>query len=130
MSEGGAALDAFAARLRALGAAGLPAVAREAVPLVQLEARATAAAGTDPYGQAWRPRRDGSRAIPEAAAAVDVVARGPVVVVRVARGAAIQNQLSESVGRRVIPDAMRGIPPRILAALEEAAKRVFLKAMG
>ncbi len=125
--DGNADLDGFIARLRAFGATALDAVAKEAAPLVQRAAQATAAAGTDPYGAPWRPRKDGSRAIPEAASAVDAVARGPVVVVRVRRGAAIQNYLSEERRRQVIPDPAKPLPEGILVALREGAMRAFEK---
>lgn len=125
-----AALTDFIARIRTAGATIQEAAAREAAPLVSAEARRTAAAGTDPYGIPWRPKKDGTRAIPDAAAAVDAKARGPVVVITARRGAAIQNALSESVGRRIIPDATQGIPAGIAAALQEGARRAFRKAMG
>jgi hypothetical protein len=128
--DGMAALDGFIARLRALSANGRDEAAREAAPLVMAAARATAAAGTDPYGKPWRPRRDGKRAIPEAASAVDAVARGPVIQIRVARGAAIQHRLADGAGRRILPDPSQPLPPGILAALNEGARRAFEKAMG
>jgi hypothetical protein len=115
--DGMAALDGFIARLRALSANGRDEAAREAAPLVMAAARATAAAGTDPYGKPWRPRRDGKRAIPEAASAV-------------ARGAAIQHRLADGAGRRILPDPSQPLPPGILAALNEGARRAFEKAMG
>lgn len=130
MSQSDAALTDFIARVRTMGATVQDAAAREAAPLVSAEARRTAAAGTDPYGAPWRPKKDGTRAIPDAAAAVDAKAKGSVVVITVRRGAAIQNALSESVGRKVIPDATRPLPAGIAAALQEGARRAFRKSMS
>lgn len=129
MSDGFAEFDAMIDRLRKYGETALVDAAKESAPLVQDAARATAAAGTDPYGEPWRLRRDGQRAIPEAAAAVDAIARGPVVVIRVHRGAAIQNYLGEAHRRQVIPSAGKPLPGGIVAALQEGAARAFRKAV-
>jgi hypothetical protein len=54
MSDGTASLDAMIAGLRKLPALAEQAAA-EAAPLVQAAVRATAAAGTDPYGKVVAP---------------------------------------------------------------------------
>lgn len=124
------ALQAQIDRLNAFAKSARVDAAREAAPLVSAEIQRTTAAGTDPYGVPWKPRKDGSRALPDASSAVDAVARGPIVVVRARRGVAIQNALAASVGRRVIPDAVEGVPDGIAAALAEGAKRAFEKAFS
>ena len=123
-------LDSFIERLRALGNSVQEDVARESAPLVMRAAQATAAAGTDPYGEPWRPRKDGTRAIPDAATAVDAVARGNLVVIRVHRGAAIQNYLSEANRRLVIPESSKPIPKGISDAIMKGAQKVFERSMG
>lgn len=124
--DGDAALADMIARLRRLGSEGLELAAREARPLVEAAAKATAAAGTDPYGNPWPLRKDGQRAIPDAAAAVDVVVRGPNLIIQAHRGAAVQNSLAGTrYGRQVIPDAARGLPPGMSAALREGASRAL-----
>jgi hypothetical protein len=128
MSDGMASLDAMIAGLRKLPAIAEQAAA-EAAPLVQAAVRATAAAGTDPYGRAWPAKKDGSRAMPDAASAVTATAHGSVVQLKVTGGYAVQNRLSGDARRQVLPDAGR-LPPAILAALQEGAGRAFRKSMG
>jgi hypothetical protein len=129
-AEAFATFDAYIAGLRKLGASFLDDAAREATPLVEAEIKRTAAAGTDPYGAPWRPRKDGSRAIPDAASVVTVAARGSTLRIYVSGGAAIQNHLAPEYRRQVIPDPYRPLPAGISRALHEGASRAFQKAMG
>lgn len=124
--DGFAALDGMIARLRKFGAQGPELAAKLATPLVQAEAKRTAAAGTDPYGVPWRLRKsDGLRAMPEAESAVDVVVRGSMIVIRAHRGVAINNYISPERRRQVIPDPNRPLPPGIAKALQDGAAQAF-----
>jgi hypothetical protein len=122
-------IDDMISSLRKLGKA--PAdVAKEAAPLVEKALRATAAAGTDPEGRAWAPRkRGGGRVLVNAAAAISTKAIGPLVVTTL-EGVEVFHQHSKSHQRRIIPDGGAGTPESVAAAIDEAASRVFARAMG
>lgn len=79
--SGDAELEAFAARLRSLKGLDVAAAA-EAAPLVDALVKGAAAAGTDLDGTPWPPKKDGSRALPNAAGAISAVANGAFVVLR------------------------------------------------
>jgi hypothetical protein len=121
-------LDAMIAGLRRLE--GLPALAAAlAAPLVDAEAKRTAAAGTSPEGAPWAPRKkDGGRALAGAAKTIAVQALGSVVRI-VLRGPEAWHQFN-SYGRRIIPDGGAGIPDGVARALIEGCKQAFARAMG
>jgi len=122
--SGDTQLAAFIDRIRALGI--MPeAVAAAAAPSVQAAVRATAASGTDPYGKPWAPKRDGSRALVNAPGSITADAQGPVIVVKTTGPYAIHNNLSGDSRRQVIPDAERGIPSGVAAAIHRAATEVW-----
>lgn len=123
--SGDAQLAAMIERIRAFGSTATEATAREAAPLVQEAAQASAAAGTDPYGNAWAPRKDGSRAMPNAAANVLAYPVGEIVRLVARGGIAIQNRLKKP--RRTLPKEGE-LSARIVLALEEGARRAFTKA--
>ena len=100
--------------------------AEAARPAIEAAARATAAAGTTPTGEAWAPRKaDGARALANATAGVSAVAVGAVVQV-VLKPPYVFHQKT----RQIIPGAGEEIPPAIATALQEAASASFKKAMG
>lgn len=105
-------------------------IAKEASEEILKISKSTAAAGTDPYGTKWRPTKDGNRAIPDAANAVDVIVRRTLIIIRVFRGAAIQNYISEEYRRQVIPDPRKPLPENMKAAIERSAAKVFARKMG
>lgn len=130
-ASGFASLDRMIERLR--GLEGFPeACARAGAPLVQLEAKRTAAAGTTPEGAPWAPRkRDGGRALKNAAAHVTAVARGAIISI-VLRGADVWHQYSTETKRQVIPEGggSAGLPAGIRRALERGAELAFAAMMG
>jgi len=121
-------LDEMIASLRKLGKSSKD-VAKEAAPLVQQALRATAAAGTDPEGRAWKPKKDGGRPLVNAANAITTTANGTLVTTTLS-GVENFHQHSKSHERRIIPDGGAGIPQNVADALDEAATRVFARAMG
>lgn len=128
MSDGAAALDAMIASLRRLS--GLPErAAAEAAPLVEAAVRATAAAGTDSYGKAWPLKKDGARALPDAASSVIATAHGPVVQLKISGGYVLQGRLKGDSRRQILPDS-GNLPPAVVGALQEGARRAFAKAMA
>ena len=127
--SGDAELAAFVSRLRDLKSLATVA-AKEAAPLVEGTLRETAAAGTDPDGNPWPPKRDGSRALPNAAGAISAVAKGTAVVV-VLTGAYVYHQFSKGKSRRrILPDRGTTLPARVAQALRNATERAFARVMG
>lgn len=129
MSAGDVALEAMIQKLKRFGREGYTLAAVEAAPLVEAVTKATAAAGTDPYGQKWKSKKDGSPALVEAASSVTAVALGTLVRIRTRGGYAIQNFIKIHK-RQVIPDKDLPLPPAIAKALKEGAERAFRKLMG
>lgn len=104
-------------------------VAKEAEREVLAEARRTAAAGTDPYGVPWAPRKeDNARALQQAAGNVFVLAAGATIRVMTRGVYAIHNGMRGKSRRQIIPDPERGIPPRMREIIRAAAQRVFARA--
>jgi len=129
MSDGDAALADFAARLRSLKT--LPEdVARQAAPLIEEVVKENAAAGVTPDGKPWPTKKDGTRALPNAASAVTAKAVGALVVVKLV-GAYVFHQLFKADDRRreILPEGGAGVPPRIAEKLREASRRAFTRAM-
>jgi hypothetical protein len=128
--DGDAALAAFIDRVRALGK--LPeTAAKVAAPLVLEAAKETAAAGTDPDGTAWAPRKDGGRALVNAAEALSVETVGTVVVLRLTGPEVIHNYGNTRVPRRrILPDGGAGIPANITKALIKGAQQAFARTTG
>jgi hypothetical protein len=117
-------LAAYAKRLR--GLKGLaPAAAKEAAPLVEAAIKKTAAAGTDIDGKPWPAKRDGTRALPNAASAISAVASGAAVIVSLIGNYVFHNTAKGPDRRRILPDSGAGIPPAIAAALQTATKQAF-----
>ncbi len=121
---GADALSELAARLRAIPTLGA-AIAAEAAPSCQAIAKATAAAGTTPEGAPWAPRKkDGARALVNAADAVTARPEGATVVL-VLSGVNVYHQKT----RRILPDPNVGIPPQYREAILAAAGRVIGRAV-
>lgn len=129
-ADGDAALQAFIARVRALGT--LPAQAAAiAAPLVEEEARATADAGTAPDGKAWAEKKGGGRALANAAGALTARAVG-VAVVLTLKGAFVLHNLGKGHApkRQILPDGGAGLPANIARALRRASEIAFTRVMG
>lgn len=101
--------------------------AKIAAPLVERELRAKAAAGEDPEGTAWAPRKkDGGRAMKNAAAHIEVAPVGTVVRATLT-GPDVYHHFGAGPGhvtRQVLPDPGT-IPPGVEKALREAADKAF-----
>jgi hypothetical protein len=132
--DGDLALSKIVDRLRALG--GLPeAVARRAVPGIQVAARATAAAGTTPEGQAWPAKKDGGRPLVHAADHVTARAVGAVVQIELTGVPENVHNAGSAKGtkypkRQIIPGKGDRIPPSVAAALHAAAAAEFAAVTG
>jgi hypothetical protein len=135
--DGYGELDAFIAKVQALGT--LPTeVATRAAPKVEEANRRTAKAGTTADGKPWAPKRDGSRALLNAAEAVHAVAHGTVITLRLdatATGSqkvqAIQNFGTKRIpARPILPQAGAGLPAPIVQAITGAASLAFEKRFG
>lgn len=123
------ALVELIARVKGFGKDATKDAAAEAAPLVEQAMKATAGAGTDPYGNTWEAKRDGSPALKNAASGVTATAKGSRVVIKVSGAYAIQNNL-KAHQRRGIPTKERPLPSAIVEALAEGARRAWAKEMG
>lgn len=114
-------LDRLIASLR--GARGFlvraaPAVAKA----VEAELRATAAAGTTPDGAAWAPKKDGGRALANAAAAISVRAVGTVILARLRFPESIHHKGTKRLPKRqILPEG------ELPANVAEAIKRTLVR---
>ncbi len=117
-------LAAFASKLRSLKGLA-PQAAKEAAPLVEAAIKKTAAAGTDINGTPWPVKRDGARALPNAAGAISAVANGAAVIVTLIGNYVFHNSAKGPDRRRILPDSGAGIPPAIAAVLQRATEQTF-----
>lgn len=129
MSDWQAALGDMIGRLKSFEREGYELAAQESRPLVEAASKATAAAGTDPYGQRWKSKKDGTPALIGAELSVRSTVLGTVVQIRTRGGYAIQNYIKVRK-RQVIPDKDLPLPDSIVEALNEGAQRAFKKLMG
>lgn len=119
-------LDAMIARLRRLP--GMAArVAKRAAPLVREALAKTTNAGTAPDGTPWPARKkDGGRALANAAAALTVEASGAVILATVDGPEAIHHKGSKRLPRRPqLPD--HDLPEGVLQAVDQAATAEWAK---
>lgn len=122
------ALNEAIATLRGLGEIPTRAAAI-AAPLLEAAAKKQAASGIDPSGRPWAPRKkDGGRALANAAEAVRAEVTGDVVEI-VVDGPEYFHQTAKEGGamprRQIIPDVGDPLPPTYQAALDEAADEAF-----
>lgn len=122
-------LDAFIAGIRDLENMAED-VAKEAAPDVQMSARATAAAGTDPYGEKWPEKKDGGRPMVNAGEHVTAEAAGPTIAIKLTGPDVFHHFATREPRRQVIPDAEGGIPAGVAKAITDAATRVFERKTG
>jgi hypothetical protein len=123
-------LAEFIGRVRKLGGLATDA-AKLAAPLVEKAVKATADAGTTPDGAAWAPRkRDGGRALVNAAKALSAKAVGASVVVTLKGVEVIHNFARGRIpARQILPDGGAGIPKNVAAAVDEASALAFTRIM-
>jgi hypothetical protein len=107
-----------------------PDAAKRAVKHVDAAVKATARAGTTPDGEPWIPKKDGSRAMVNAADALSTSSQGSIVTVMLKPPEVFHN-FSKSHKRQVLPDAGADEMPRgVVEALKNAADEAFLEATG
>ncbi len=123
-------LDAMIERLR--GFRGIAdEAAREAAPLVEKAARASAAAGTTPEGKPWPGKKSGGRALEHAAAHITAEAVGSAVVVTLRGPDVWHHQGTARVPeRKIIPRTGDPLPPAYAEAMAEGARRAFARRAG
>lgn len=134
-------------------------VAQEAEEGILAAARATAAAGQDPSGKAWAPRKEGGKALTGAAAAIESSTKGARVVLTIGPPYVFHNfgaggssttkeaerhrertKARQAKGgtsskfhaprRQILPGQNEPMPEGIRSAIAAAAKKVFDRAMG
>lgn len=102
--------------------------AKLAAPLVEEALRATAAAGTDPGGVAWKPKKDGSRPLVNAASHITAKAYGTVVRATLSGVEVFHNYGAGVPRRQILPDPGT-IPEGVEAAVRKAADTAFARAV-
>lgn len=122
------ALDELAANLRRFDRVGAD-IAADAAPGVQAAARATAAAGTDPYGTPWAATKKGSAPLQNAAGAISAVVSGTTtaLIVLVLKGFYVFHDAGVKDGapqRKILPDRAKGIPTKILDVIRTSARKI------
>jgi hypothetical protein len=125
-----AALQSIIGRIRAAAAIGRSAtteIARE----VNAELKESAAAGTTPDGTPWAPRKDGGRAMANAADAVAAAAVGEGEVLVVLRGAEVFHHFGVrgAEPRSVIPTG-GNLPATLGEAVRRGAATVWKREVG
>ena len=124
MMDGRAALDAHVARLRSLK--GLVAEAMpELAAATQSEFQASAAAGTDPEGNPWPLKKDGGRALINAAGKITAQAVGLVIVAVVSGIDAIHHHGTWKDPRRQILPTKNGMPSSLKESYRAGLIRKF-----
>ncbi len=130
MAEGAEQMQRWISQLQALGRDGIAEVAREAEPLVQEAARATAAAGTDPSGKAWPAKKDGGAPLVGSPSHITAKAAGGTIRIYLKGPDVFHHYGTKRVPKRqVIPEGTT-VPAGIAAALHKAAAKVFARRMG
>lgn len=130
------ALDETIERLGRLDKLGL-AIANEAKGGVERIARRTAAAGVTPDGEFWKPKKDGTRALPNAASAISVVVSGLTIAVLVMvlrapytfHSRSKNRSKKKGLPRRVIIEN-EYVPEEITEEIQRVASAVIGRAMG
>ena len=105
--------------------------ARLAAPIIEGVAKASASAGITPDGTAWAPKKEGGRALVNAAAAITVKAFGTVVQVKLEGINVLQNYGTHRIpAREIIPSRRNEMPDSYASAIQESATIAFKAAMG
>lgn len=124
-------IEAMLETLRRL--ARLPAdAAKAAAPLVEKAARSTAAAGTSPEGETWKPKKDGGgKVLANAPAAVSAVAIDNSVQV-ILKGHHVFHHYGtkRDPKRPIIPEKDEVLPAPMADAVKRAAEDAFKRTTG
>lgn len=109
-------------------------IAKRAAPRIEAIAKKTAAAGTDPSGNAWKQRKkDGTRPLEHAAERVHAEANGNIVTL-VVDGPEYWHQKAAPDAslprRKVIPNVGDEIPVAIRAELDDVMREVLAELGG
>ncbi|MDQ2782611.1 MAG: hypothetical protein M3Y26_08790 [Actinomycetota bacterium] len=126
MSDADAYLTAMAAQLRGLRDVATE-VAREAAPAVEAVIRRSAAAGTSVEGAPWPPKRDGSRALPDAAKNITAASVGTTVIVTLTGPYVFHNSADGPDRRRILPEEGAPLAPALARVVEDASQRVIAR---
>jgi hypothetical protein len=119
-------------RVEKLGSEGITEMAKAAAPKIEEISKASAAAGTTPDGQAWKPKKDGKAPLQNAAAAVECVPLFDKIKIRLI-GTATGSQKVQAIQnlyRPIIPTRGGEVPKPLVEALKDAASKTFKRIMG
>lgn len=115
-----AELDAVSKMLRSVTDLGKR-VAKDAAPGVLAANKATATAGTDAYGKAWKPKKaDGQRALDHAADALSVRTTDDVIILTLEWPYTFHQDT-----RPILPNASAPLPKGMAEAIATSAKKAL-----
>lgn len=100
-------------------------VAQRAAPLVEQALKKNAAAGLDPFGRAWKLKKDGGKALKNVAAKISATANKTSVVVTLTGPDVFHHRGTKKDPRRQVLPSSNEVPDVVAAALEEAARIEF-----
>ena len=124
-------LEEMIAAQRMMGRRLAERTAEIAAPLLEARLKASAAAGTSPDGQPWAARKDGGRAMANAAKAISVKAIGDVVRVTLDGPEVFWHYGARGAPRRpVIPDGGGPMSRLVQTVLDEASAKAFAELAG
>lgn len=126
-----AALDDLIERLKRVGGPAMPAEAAKAIaPLVEKECKRTAAAGTTPLGEPWKPKKDGGRPLAHAADHIRTEAQGDMVTTTLEGPDVFHHKgLGGKPHRQVLPDRT-SISPQLRKVIVDGARKAFHRLLG
>lgn len=129
--SGIAALDEMIARLDALSRPeAANRIAQRAAPAVTKAIQKTAAAGTSPEGDAWKPKKDGGRPLKNAAAHISGQALGPLISVKLEGVDVFHHRGAKGLPvRQILPDPGT-IPDPVRDAVLKAAREIVEETAG
>lgn len=129
MADGDAQMDDMIARLKSL-----PRKLEHSAPKVAIALKrridANVRAGVSPTGKPWAPTKDGRKALPNADKAVQVQARGTVVLATVdgVYGRHHLGAVKGGIKREILPRA--GVPELFAKSIKDVLDEAFIDAMG
>lgn len=143
--DGESQLAELADKLREIPKRASEQIAREAAPELEAEARSTADAGTDAYGQPWARTKDGRAPLENVRGAIHAVVSGTstAVVTLILRGHYVFHHrgIGKGKGKReakagtparpILPDPRkREVPEGMLDIIRQAAARARARLLG
>jgi len=127
--SGAGDINKMIAELRAIPGA-IKAAAPDLAEDMRRSLAATANAGTAPDGSAWKPKKDGGRALVNAGSKIVVTAIGTVLVAVISGPEAIHHYGTKKDPQRQILPSGGSLPDTLAQAFRAGVAKPFRKVMG